>query len=738
MTGRFRGRVVPPGPILSSALVLGAYAGLFHLLDRYDWGQAFTRFACLAGLLLMTLATRPRPGPRPREASGLASLAAPALALVVLEWGLYQSLNDLNSPPVVDIGQTTQEAARLVLIEGENPYQSRTIAVLGDDPSMWGFKYGPSMILGYGLSAFLPRSGLKYTSLAVLGATAVLVFLLGRGRGEPGASSATGWFCVALALLPNRLWHELFRQGSNDILPVSLILGSILAVSRRAWVAAGLLAGLSLSAKVSPAVFYLILFVRRRPNPRFLAGFAAGLLPTLPFLAWDAGALVRNVALFHSLKAPDSTSLYSITPGELRVAFTAVQLAAVALVIAKNFREEVNHRSLIFWYLVLTLVCEMSYREVHGNHLIWFMPSSPPSPGGNRHAFPNIAAACDRSTTAWPGRGPVTASRGSPPRRPANPTTPDPDGSSSPLRGRPDERPLPFRRRALLQRGASPRGTAPTTHCGLPVARPLLRDRPGRRRVEGPDLDLDGEIDRRRPHVVAVGLSRNHGHQLALTAGLHSCRGERILIIDADLQDPPDILAGDAREDGRRRRGRLRPAARETARRRSSGRVRVALSADRQPGRGRHPARHGRLPADEPPIARRLPRHARTTSVHPRHGPVDRLPAGGVPVRPPPRYAGTTKFPLRKMVRFAVDAITAFLIKPSSSRVGSGSRRGCSRCWLVVYSLVSWIWGHLISGWTSLMCVIALLGSRSSSSWASSASTSGGCTNRPRAGPSTS
>jgi glycosyltransferase involved in cell wall biosynthesis len=41
------------------------------------------------------------------------------------------------------------------------------------------------------------------------------------------------------------------------------------------------------------------------------------------------------------------------------------------------------------------------------------------------------------------------------------------------------------------------------------------------------------------PHVVAVNLSRNHGHQLALTAGLDLCRGDTILIIDADLQDPP-------------------------------------------------------------------------------------------------------------------------------------------------------------------------------------------------------
>src|SRR6185295_7678566 len=44
------------------------------------------------------------------------------------------------------------------------------------------------------------------------------------------------------------------------------------------------------------------------------------------------------------------------------------------------------------------------------------------------------------------------------------------------------------------------------------------------------------------PRIVAVRLMRNHGHQLALTAGLSICRGERVLIIDADLQDPPELL----------------------------------------------------------------------------------------------------------------------------------------------------------------------------------------------------
>ena len=50
------------------------------------------------------------------------------------------------------------------------------------------------------------------------------------------------------------------------------------------------------------------------------------------------------------------------------------------------------------------------------------------------------------------------------------------------------------------------------------------------------------ELNARDERIVGVKLARNHGHQLALTAGLHVCRGERILIIDADLQDPPELL----------------------------------------------------------------------------------------------------------------------------------------------------------------------------------------------------
>jgi glycosyltransferase involved in cell wall biosynthesis len=44
------------------------------------------------------------------------------------------------------------------------------------------------------------------------------------------------------------------------------------------------------------------------------------------------------------------------------------------------------------------------------------------------------------------------------------------------------------------------------------------------------------------PRVALVDLSRNFGKEIALTAGLHHARGEAVVVIDADLQDPPELI----------------------------------------------------------------------------------------------------------------------------------------------------------------------------------------------------
>jgi len=50
------------------------------------------------------------------------------------------------------------------------------------------------------------------------------------------------------------------------------------------------------------------------------------------------------------------------------------------------------------------------------------------------------------------------------------------------------------------------------------------------------------EIQQSDPRVRVVALSRNFGHQLAITAGLNHSRGRAVVVIDADLQDPPEVI----------------------------------------------------------------------------------------------------------------------------------------------------------------------------------------------------
>lgn len=54
--------------------------------------------------------------------------------------------------------------------------------------------------------------------------------------------------------------------------------------------------------------------------------------------------------------------------------------------------------------------------------------------------------------------------------------------------------------------------------------------------------ELMDELARRDPHLAVIHLSRNFGHQAAVTAGLDRARGLAVIVIDADLQDPPELI----------------------------------------------------------------------------------------------------------------------------------------------------------------------------------------------------
>ena len=53
---------------------------------------------------------------------------------------------------------------------------------------------------------------------------------------------------------------------------------------------------------------------------------------------------------------------------------------------------------------------------------------------------------------------------------------------------------------------------------------------------------LIDELQQRDPHVAVVHLSRNFGHQAAVSAGIDHARGRAVVVMDGDLQDPPEVL----------------------------------------------------------------------------------------------------------------------------------------------------------------------------------------------------
>ena len=74
------------------------------------------------------------------------------------------------------------------------------------------------------------------------------------------------------------------------------------------------------------------------------------------------------------------------------------------------------------------------------------------------------------------------------------------------------------------------------------------------------------------------------------------------------------------------------------------------------------------------------------------------------------RYAGESKYPLRKMLSFAMDGITSFSVRPLRMISVAGILIGCLSVLGLLYALISKLCGVAVSGWTAIVCSIWLLG----------------------------
>lgn len=76
-----------------------------------------------------------------------------------------------------------------------------------------------------------------------------------------------------------------------------------------------------------------------------------------------------------------------------------------------------------------------------------------------------------------------------------------------------------------------------------------------------------------------------------------------------------------------------------------------------------------------------------------------------------PRMAGSSKYTLSKMLRLATDGITSFSTKPISLIIGLGAIGMLISFLMLIYVLVSWISGHVVPGWSSIMLSVWFIGS---------------------------
>ena len=168
------------------------------------------------------------------------------------------------------------------------------------------------------------------------------------------------------------------------------------------------------------------------------------------------------------------------------------------------------------------------------------------------------------------------------------------------------------------------------------------------------------------PHVVAIKLSRNYGHQAALTAGLAAATGALVFVLDSDLQDPPELL-GPMRDLLRAEKaevvyGRRRSRKGETAFKRltAAGFYRLLDAMT-----------DTRIPLDTGDFRLMTRRMAEVLTAMPERDRFIRGMVSWAGFKQLPfdydrdaRHSGETKFSLRRMLRFASDALLSFSMVP--------------------------------------------------------------------------
>lgn len=213
------------------------------------------------------------------------------------------------------------------------------------------------------------------------------------------------------------------------------------------------------------------------------------------------------------------------------------------------------------------------------------------------------------------------------------------------------------------------------------------------------------------PRVQVVKFSRNFGHQIAITAGLDHATGDAVVFIDADLQDPPELIAELV---AKWREGNDVVYARRAARKGETQFKLITAAAfyrvlrsianiDIPPDVGDFRLISGRV-AEQLRAMREKDRFIRglvswvgfkqTYIMYERDE----------------RYAGETKYPLAKMIKFALDGLTSFSSAPLRVATWMGYIASAMAFLYLLSVFVQVAMGVTVEGWATIVVAVLFLG----------------------------
>lgn len=226
-------------------------------------------------------------------------------------------------------------------------------------------------------------------------------------------------------------------------------------------------------------------------------------------------------------------------------------------------------------------------------------------------------------------------------------------------------------------------------------------------------LEILEEIAKDDLKVKVISLSRNFGHQAAVTAGLKYTTGDATVIMDADMQDPPEVIE---------KMIKLWEQGNEViyAKRKSrEGETAFKLFTAKMFYKILNGLSDVEIPKDTGDFRLADKKVIDVINSLPEHNKFLRGLFSWVGFKQIPleyerkeRFAGKTKYPLKKMLKLASDGIISFSTKPLKILGILGITSVFISIAILIYSILSYVFdlNQLTAGWTSLMVTITFLG----------------------------